>query len=596
MIPVLRTGQLLLLLIACVSVWGVAPSFDSPGLVYLPSVEEACRVTSSIVSLTDVSYTAARDNGTSYYFDVENGDDDNSGTSPRQPFRTLERARELQLEPGDRICLASGQTFRGSLILRDVQGAESNPVVVTTYPSGRASDQRMALIDASGYPQGIQIVNGAHIRIEHIAITANGSGGIPQEGDSLGMRCGILVTADEKGDYSNIRISDVQISDIFYEDPGHTRGADEVKTANGTERYGWGIRLINLVPGAVMKDIHITDVLVSNVSHTGIKLTSRNDGIRDVVISGCEVHRTGGPGIQMSGVRNVTAKKNLVDRSGSNDDSRKWGRGSGLWTWSSSDIIIEHNQFKNAKGPGDSAGCHIDFNCSNVIVQYNLSYHNAGGFIEILGNNYNCAYRYNISVNDGYRVKGLDGAFQEGKVFWLSGYQGNQPRKGPFNSYIYNNTVFTDQDIVAKIAVTKTASGVLVTNNIFCFMGESQAVLGDQYNPEKDGTGAVSRVLFKNNLFLKASAWPEEVLIHDEAPLYGDPGFSNPGGDRLTDYIPLNESLVRDRGIDIPLLPGDKNGLNDGPPVMHDILGNPLTGKPDMGAIELGVKVKILEN
>jgi signal transduction histidine kinase/ligand-binding sensor domain-containing protein/CheY-like chemotaxis protein len=71
--------------------------------------------------------------------------------------------------------------------------------------------------------------------------------------------------------------------------------------------------------------------------------------------------------------------------------------------------------------------------------------------------------------------------------------------------------------------------------------------------------------------------------------------FSNPGGDRLTDYIPLNESLVKDRGIDIPLLPGDKNGLNDGPPVMHDILGNPLTGKPDMGAIELGVKVKIQE-
>ena len=109
-----------------------------------------------------------------------------------------------------------------------------------------------------------------------------------------------------------------------------------------------------------------------------------------------------------------------VHSSGSNDDSRKWGRGSGLWTWGSSDIIIEHNHFLHANGPADSAGCHIDFNCSNVVVQYNFSAYNAGGFCEILGNNYNCAYRYNISVNDGHRVKGENRAFQEGKTFWLS--------------------------------------------------------------------------------------------------------------------------------------------------------------------------------
>ena len=65
-----------------------------------------------------------------------------------------------------------------------------------------------------------------------------------------------------------------------------------------------------------------------------------------------------------------------------------------------------------ANGPADSAGCHIDFNCDNVIVQYNLSVSNAGGFIEILGNNYNCSYRYNVSVNDGHRIKGKNNAFR----------------------------------------------------------------------------------------------------------------------------------------------------------------------------------------
>lgn len=540
-------------------------------------------------------------NGTTYYLDAAAGDDAYPGTSELQPFRTLERVQGLTLFPGDTVCLAAGQVFQGTLQLRDVQGTPGKPVVVTTYPSG----VEKAMIDAAGYAEGILVLNGAHVRIEHIGITANGTAGERQPGGTPGgnaqstdagrslpeknpdMRCGVLVTADQNGEYENIVLHDLHVSNIFYHDAGHTRSKGEVKTANGTGRYGWGIRLINRVPGAVLKEIQISDSRVNNVSHTGIKLTTRDAGIRDVVISGCEVTLTGGPGIQMSGVQQVVATNNLVNHSGSNDDSRKWGRGSGLWTWSSTDVLIEHNQFRNANGPGDSAGCHIDFNCRNVIVQYNLSYHNAGGFIEILGNNYNCAYRYNISVNDGYRVKGENGAFQEGKIFWLSGYRGDREQTGPFNSYIYNNTIFTDDELVAKIAVTRTASGVLVANNIFCMKGACESVPGDQYRPEKKGAGDIPGVVFKNNLFMHAANWPESILIRDEAPLYGDPGFRAPGGDRLEDYVPRDALQVKDRGIEIPLLPGDEMGLVTGLRVTHDILGNPVFGKPDLGAIEM---------
>ena len=52
-----------------------------------------------------------------------------------------------------------------------------------------------------------------------------------------------------------------------------------------------------------------------------------------------------------------------------------------------SNAVISQNKFQNANGPADSAGCHIDFNCNDVIVERNLSRNNAGGFIEILGNN-----------------------------------------------------------------------------------------------------------------------------------------------------------------------------------------------------------------
>jgi nitrous oxidase accessory protein NosD len=104
--------------------------------------------------------------------------------------------------------------------------------------------------------------------------------------------------------------------------------------------------------------------------------------------------------------RNILVRGNTVDHSGSSADPRMHQRGSGIWTWTARDVLIEKNKFMHARGKADSHGAHIDFNCNNVVIQYNMSIDNEGGFVEILGNNHNCAYRYNISINDGSRVRG----------------------------------------------------------------------------------------------------------------------------------------------------------------------------------------------
>jgi hypothetical protein len=251
-------------------------------------------------------------------------------------------------------------------------------------------------------------------------------------------------------------------------------------------------------------------------------------------------------------------------------------------------VVIERSQFLNAHGPADSAGVHIDYHCRNVVVQHNLSAGNAGGFCEILGNNHNCAYRYNVSVNDGHRVKGVNGAFQEGKVFWLSGYTGgNQPRRGPFNTYFYNNTIHVGADIVAKFALAPTAQGVLIANNIFHIQGRSELVPGDQFRPDPTASAALENVVFQNNLYLRADNWPPALSIQDASPLVGAPGFFHAGGLRLEDYIPQNLELVRNRGIAIPRIPQDPVGLVLGLAVEHDVLGNRILDEPDLGAIEI---------
>lgn len=543
-------------------------------------------VTTSIFIL---SACASGPGSNTYYINSVEGNDNNRGTSEKQAFQSLEKVSQLMLKAGDKVLFARGMSYQGSLEWVEQQGEEDLPIFIESYQAKNSDKESSApVIDASGYRNGILLVDCSHIHISDLVITANGGGIRNGEVKQRDMRCGVLVTTSKAGNYENIVLERLTVKDVFFEDQGFQRGKDEVRSANGTQNYGWGIRVINSTENAQIKGVRIDSCLIRNVAHTGIKFTGRNQSIRDIEILNNIVQGTGGPGLQFSGVVNGVVRKNQVNGSGSNDDPRKWGRGSGLWTWSSKKFIIEHNSFRNAKGPGDSAGCHIDFNCSDVIVQYNISEHNAGGFCEILGNNHNCAYRYNISINDGYRVKKINGAFQEGKIFWLSGYIGKgKERNGPFNSYFYNNTIYVRNDIEAKVAIDRASKGALLANNIFYIEGDSKLVLGDQYRPELAGVSLIENVVFKNNLFLREGNWPHDGIIQDSAPIYGDPEFANKGGKDIEDYIAQNLSLVKDKGIQIPKIPGDDKGLFIGLAVEKDILGNEITGLPDMGAIEM---------
>ena len=525
---------------------------------------------------------------TTYYFDQIRGNDSHPGTSIIYPWRSLSMLQELKLLPGDSILLTANQNHSGSLILQNVRGSEEDPIVISSYTWWSNSDNLRATVDAKGFLHGILLRDCSHIQVDNLNIVGNGGKISSDDQEEISMRCGVLINTTRPVMSEDIVLSKLYISDIFFEDPGFKRGEQEVRTPNGTQSYGWGIRFINRTTGAEMRNMIVRDCVIKNVAHTGIKFTGRDHNIKHIKVYNNRVTSSGGPGIQMSGIEHGHIRGNHISYSGSKDDSRKWGRGSGLWTWGSDHVIIEHNYFMYAHGPADSAGCHIDFNCNHVVVQYNFSAHNAGGFCEILGNNRNCAYRYNISVNDGHRIKGQNDAFQEGKLFWLSGYVGrNKKRHGPYNSYFYNNTIYVSADIIAKIAVTKTAEGILIANNIFYVEGESKAVLGDQYNPALGGFQDIPNVIFKNNLFLHKDFWPEEVLVQPEYLKIANPYFASEGGTDILHYIPTNKDVIKDQGIVIPKIPSDSVGLEIGLQVKKDILNNPIQGLPDMGAIEI---------
>ena len=460
------------------------------------------------ISCNQFQYGEKNELGHTYYFNSISGDNSNLGTREK-PLKSLDFITNINLKEGDKILLANGSNFVNTINLNKENGIEVSNYTVD-------NNSKIPTINSKGKIAAVFIENSSNININNIEITANGGGANEFLHKKLktDLRTGILYLVTDKKIHKNLSISDVKIRDIFFEDPGYVRSESEVRTPNGTKSYGWGIRIVNLSENGNLENITINNSEFKNISHTAIRFK----GVRENQFKNLEIHenvvlKTGGPGMVFNSTRNLFAKRNDINFSGSYDDSRKWGRGSGLWTWGSSYAVISNNKFQNANGPADSAGCHIDFNCNDIIVEYNLSRNNAGGFIEILGNNYNCSYRNNISINDGHRVKGKNGAFQEGKTFWLSGYAGRgKERNGPFNSYIYGNRVYVGKNIIPKIAVDKAASGVFVANNIFYFENDPVMVLGDQYKPDPGGVSKIKNVFFENNI-LRSNHWPKDILI-----------------------------------------------------------------------------------
>ena len=502
-----------------------------------------------------------------FYLDSETGRDENRGLSERTAWQTLSRTDEMKLAAGDQLFLKRGRRFEGSLQL-SARGTAEAPVRIGAYGEGAAP-----VIDAKGHLAGVHLVGSHYVTVQDLEITADG-GAVSQ--GRKDRRYGVYVQG-LYGSTSHITLDNLTLYKIYPEAPAKHEGI------NPTTYLGTGI----LIQGGKEEGSSHFTVKNCRISDVGFKAIDLK-AIEQVEVLDNLMKDIGGPAIQPGNVDDLVVRGNTVDGSGSDKDPRNHMRGSGIWPWTCTRVLIEKNRFMHARGPGDSCGIHIDFNCRDVVVQYNLSSDNEGGFVEILGNNYNCAYRYNISINDGARVKGTNGAHQEGKVLWTSGFIGSKkPKHGPYNSYIYNNTVYVKEGSRSCFSLTSTTDGLLVANNIFYILGATKNVSGDQSWGKNKTKGPMKRALIDNNLYVRQSSWPDDLAFREETMALGDPQFTNPGGFSPEDYIPQNRNLVRNKGRRIKKLDGDEAGLRIGLRVTEDFFGNPIVGNPDLGAIEL---------
>ena len=357
-----------------------------------------------------------------------------------------------------------------------------------------------------------------------------GFGGVENSwGSGKNVRFGIKVVASSQ-DLENFSFNNLYIHDIYptpdLEENIHCGYGIKLETQSDTI-----FSLLNTI-----SNVKVINTTISKTGHYGFWIKSLGlngiDSIKNnqILVENCVFEHTGGSGFVPNKSKNVLVQDCIFNHTGSSFDERMWKRGSGMWPFDCKNVIAQHNKFMNAHGPMDSYGSHIDYGNENVVFQYNYSYNNEGGFAEILGDNINCGYRYNISVNDGYRQDPNGTPWnKKGKIFWVSSYCGsNTIRCSNTGTFIYNNTVFVNDTLNPEIYFWPDVGDVHVYNNLIVVSQDGEII---PTLIEND----LNELYISHNLFYDSSRIDLDSDLENNA-FYEDPLLLN------SNYLGENDS------------------------------------------------------
>jgi hypothetical protein len=493
-----------------------------------------------------------------YYVDAQNGSDDAKGDSRRAAWKSIERVNRARLGPDDRVNFAAGQTFAGTLrFTGDNSGAPGRPILVSSFGRGRAR------IDG-GAGDGFTLTDCAHVAVRDLHFVGCGR---KNGSDGAGLR----LTRTQHVELSGIDVSGFRVAGIQTGGDAHTRITHVRAHDNGFA----GIAVHgghNGLPRS--RDLYIADCVVENNPGDPKNLTNHS-----------------GNGIVVGGVDGALIEYCRAFNNGW--DMPRDGNGPvGIWAWNADRVIIQHCIAHGNKSPGaDGGGFDFDGGVTDSVMQYNLSYDNAGcGYLL-------CQYpgatrwanntvRYNISFNDGAKN------FQSGIGLWLGD-------TGISDAHIYNNTVVNPVHAVVTLG---DLPGMVYRNNLFVAGGDllkgdfgRSRFEGNLYWTPPGGRGGVALHRHKTTAYLTLEEWSratgQELVGGKVAGLYVDPCLvlppPPPGSQKLpTDPRKLAAMTFGRLRPDSPSTGAGMLIPEGGGP--HDLFGNRVApGKrPSLGAHE----------
>ena len=427
-----------------------------------------------------------------YYLSSSTGNDNNNG-SQTQPWKTLSKLSNTTLGPGDTVYFKKGDTFRGHYVVNG-SGTEGNLITFTSYGSGNQPIISGSSHDDGGgdYREAILVTNHDNMVFDgleiqnHRTISRSGVGDLV----SFGIR---IEVSDSNVDLNNFSFRNMTFKNVYalyWVDPADQNAFNDFEVSGLTFISSWG----GIINNVIVEESYFTDLqrIGVHIKNTmGKTSTKRNTNF---VFRNNEFFQIGGTCVLPIRTENCLIENNIFNQPGAKTNDKMIGRGSAVWNWYSINTIVQYNQAINAKGILDSHGIHVDHSNVDTFIQYNYMQDCEGGFVEILGGNQRAVYRFNISVNDGWRVN--PNWVNSDHTIWLNDKIGGQSGHPSYESYIYNNTVVINKsgNDAFDTAIDINGQNTRIFNNIFYAVNGSG--IGNQQGNYSD-----PNLMMTNNLF-----------------------------------------------------------------------------------------------
>ena len=399
-----------------------------------------------------------------YYLSSSTGNDNNNG-SQTQPWKTLSKISNTTLGPGDTVYFKKGDTFRGHYVVNG-SGTEQSPITFTAYGTGNQPVISGSDHDDGGgdYREAILVENEDNMIFEDLEIQNHRTTSRSNVGDLVSF--GIQVISSSAGTKNNFTFRDMTFKNVYglyWVDPSNQSEFNAFEVSGLTFKSSWG----GIINNVVVEDSYFTDLqrIGIHIKNTSGKTSDKRN--TNIVVRRNEFFQIGGTCVLPIRTENCLIENNIFNQPGAKTNDKMIGRGSAVWNWYSINTIVQYNQAINAKGILDSHGIHVDHSNIDTFIQYNLMQDCEGGFVEILGGNQRAVYRFNISINDGWRVN--PNWTNSDHTIWLNDKIGGQSGHPSYDSYIYNNTIVINKsgNDAFDTAIDINGQNTRIFNNIF---------------------------------------------------------------------------------------------------------------------------------
>ncbi|WP_297086676.1 T9SS type A sorting domain-containing protein [uncultured Draconibacterium sp.] len=529
---------------------------------------------------------------TSYYLSSSEGDDSNDGTI-NNPWKSLDKISSAFLFPGDSVLFKRGDRFDGHFVVNG-SGNEEKPILITSYGEGDLPIITGQVGEAGGgdYQEAILVENKDNLIFDGLEIQNERI--ISRSGVSDTDAYGIYVKNSGTKVMNNLLFRNMTFKNVFAAEPMlNPEDFDKIQVSglafHSTKNTETGKE--KNINGIEVKDSYFGNLqrLGIKFSHSGGNEGIGNDSINrnmNIHIHNNEFYYNGGTGVLPNGTYNCLIENNIFDHPGADIDPRMPARGSAIWNYKAINTIMQYNTVISANGYLDSYGIHIDKHNKNTFVQYNYMVDCIGGFVEILANNTNAVYRFNVSVNSGYRYSSGVSTWKAGSstIYIYSDRWTEENQAGLMLSdgvYVYNNTVVMDYAFETTFNVD--AKNMFIYNNIFSSTNGAKMGYLECRVRENDTPFTMQNNLYEGDV---NPAWIE----YDTNPISGASEFKGVGTDKMAYYLNENSDAIN-AGVAIsgPVVPNAGYGvfINIPPYPTVDFYGNAIdlsSGTPNIGA------------